>query len=141
MASTADTGRAVTMNDSGFVVLVRDIWPGSEDSYPYALTAVGESLFFFADDGGYGRELWRSDGTVDGTVRVKDIRPGSSGSIRDPGTIPPMSWAGTDKLFFFVADDGTHGEELWVSDGTEPGTHLVRDVFPGTGGTFPPACS
>jgi len=140
MASTANEGRELwTMDDGGVVSLVRDIWPGSEDSYPYALTAVGDTLFFFADDGQYGRELWKSNGTEAGTVRVKDIRVGSSSSIRDPGTIPPQCWAATDQLFFFVADDGTHGEELWVSDGTGPGTQLVRDLFPGTGGNFPPA--
>src|SRR5262249_53934632 len=34
--------------------------------------------------------------------------------------------------FFFLADDLTTGPELWVSDGTAAGTHLVKDVFPGS---------
>jgi ELWxxDGT repeat protein len=39
--------------------------------------------------------------------------------------------------FFFVADDGTSGQELWASDGTEAGTRLVKDVRSGAGGSEP----
>ena len=42
---------------------------------------VGGVLFFTGDDGMSGRELWRSDGTEAGTVRVKDINPGRQGPI------------------------------------------------------------
>ena len=42
------------------------------------LVNVNGSLFFGADDGATGYELWKSDGTSAGTVRVKDIRGGST---------------------------------------------------------------
>src|SRR5205814_411276 len=29
------------------------------------------------------------------------------------------------------ADDGVHGKEVWRTDGTAPGTFLVKDVAPG----------
>ena len=45
-------------------------------SGPSSLTGVGGTLFFTADDGIHGRELWKSDGTRAGTVLVKDIHPG-----------------------------------------------------------------
>ena len=34
---------------------------------------------------------------------------------------------------FFAASDATHGEELWVTDGTVAGTKLVKDINPGAG--------
>ncbi len=33
-------------------------------------------------------------------------------------------------VHFFVADNGTHGEELWISDGLEDGTLMVKDINP-----------
>ncbi|GAA4276581.1 ELWxxDGT repeat protein [Aquimarina mytili] len=33
---------------------------------------------------------------------------------------------------YFLADDRIHGEELWVSDGTTAGTHLLADIRPGS---------
>nr|WP_321408471.1 ELWxxDGT repeat protein [uncultured Carboxylicivirga sp.] len=46
--------------------------------------------------------------------------------------------AGTDQAgykAFFAASDDTNGEELWVTDGTAEGTHLVKDINPGTSGS------
>ena len=60
--------------------LVKDIYPGGNSSYARYLTAVGNTLYFAADDGSSGYELWKSDGTTAGTVRVADLYPGSSGS-------------------------------------------------------------
>ena len=54
--------------------------PGSYGSNPQYLTNVGGTLFFTANDGINGTELWKSDGTAAGTVLVKDINPGSDGS-------------------------------------------------------------
>ncbi|MGZ3458813.1 MAG: ELWxxDGT repeat protein, partial [Archangium sp.] len=109
-------------------VLVKDVFPGSENSDPRFLTGVGGTLFFIAADGAHGRELWKTDGTPEGTVLVKDIRPGTEGS----GATGLTAVGGT---LFFIADDGVHGPELWKSDGTEAGTVLVKDVLPGAAGS------
>ena len=85
-------------------------------------------MFFTADDGIHGSELWKSDGTRAGTVLVKDIDPGTDkGGYDESG--PTLS--GVGGTLFFTADDGTHGRELWKSDGTEAGTVLVKDINPG----------
>ncbi|MFL2966691.1 MAG: ELWxxDGT repeat protein [Candidatus Thalassarchaeaceae archaeon] len=98
----------------------------TQASSPASLAAVGDTLFFYADDGTHGAELWRTDGTEAGTVMVKDIVPGTGSS---DGGSSSLSLAVGDTLFF-RADDGTHGTELWKSDGTEAGTVMVKDIRP-----------
>jgi ELWxxDGT repeat protein len=109
--------------------LVGDIRPGLEGSSPEALVVVNSRVFFSADDGVNGRELWVMDGDVKARL-VKDVRPGPYGST-------PRFLTRMGGRLFFVADDGMQGPELWVSDGTAKGTMLVADIRPGTQGSAP----
>jgi ELWxxDGT repeat protein len=70
------------------------------------LTNVNGKLYFSANDGSDGFELWQSNGTSAGTAMVQDIRPGVRGS--DPAYLTNVSGH-----LFFSANDGTHGFELW----------------------------
>jgi len=45
------------------------------------------------------------------------------------------SFAVLNNLTYFSADDGINGRELWRSDGTAAGTYLVKDIYPGEGGS------
>ncbi|MBI3461827.1 MAG: hypothetical protein HY000_02035, partial [Planctomycetes bacterium] len=83
------------------------------------------TLYFFANDGVNGSELWKSDGTASGTVLVKDIRPGAFSS-------GPNSLVNVGLAMFFVASDGVHGPELWSSDGTAAGTSMAADLAAGS---------
>jgi len=40
------------------------------------LTVFSGAPYFQTDDGASGIELWKTDGTGAGTVRVEDINPG-----------------------------------------------------------------
>jgi ELWxxDGT repeat protein len=77
---------------------------------------------FFVDEPASARELWKSDGTESGTVRVKAVAPvnGGSSSITVARVV-------RNTLFFAVAtvSDGT---DLWMSDGTEAGTGRIGHV-------------
>ncbi len=96
------------------------------------LVAMGGKLYFTAatDHDGMDLELWRSDGTPNGTRRVKDLRPGGEGS-------EPVHLTVLGQRLFFSADDGSHGRELWVSDGTESGTRLFTELASGAAGAAP----
>ena len=85
-------------------------------------------LYFQANNGVKGTELWKSDGTVVGTKMVKDINPGDSSN---PGLLTNVN--GT---LYFRATTAANGDELWKSDGTVAGTKLVKDVYPGTNSSF-----
>src|SRR5262249_41308020 len=90
---------------------------------------VNGTLFFQANDGTHGLQLWESNGSAAGTLLVKDIN-GTSNS----GPYFPANVNGT---LFFAAFDGTLGAELWESNGTSAGTFLVTDLNPGTNGSYP----
>lgn len=126
--------RLWTVQD-GQALLVRQIgesgkdYPFSFPAYPY-VEDCGERLFFVANDGLHGDELWCSDGTPAGTAMVRDIRPGLIGSA-------PVNLRAVGGKVFFQANDGVSGEELWVTDGTPAGTQLVADIVPGSGGSAP----
>ena len=85
---------------------VKDINPGSANSSPSQLRSAGGTLFFQADDGINGVELWQSDGTEAGTFRVSDINPGSGSST--PAEITP-----TCSAILFSAAEPLFGRELW----------------------------
>ncbi len=114
--------------------LIKDIRPGAGSSRPLHLQAVkvgSKTLVFFqADDGKTGPELWVSDGTAAGTKLVKDIRAGLGGSW------PILGGSFQGKLWF-SANDGILGSELWVSDGTTAGTKRFKDLRKGSWGSWP----
>ncbi|RKH35411.1 HYR domain-containing protein [Corallococcus praedator] len=113
---------------------LHDFGTASNTARPGSLTAVGPLLVFWASDGASGYELWRSDGTPGGTVRVKDLNPGPVGAV----AVPERMFAlGPQGPVVFAAADGASGMELWKTDGTTEGTVRVVDVLPGPHSSSP----
>ncbi len=112
--------------------MVKDINPGSGSSlnqWDLYATVMGDLLFFAANDGAHGEELWQSDGTAEGTMLVKDLRPG--------GDSWPKELYVFDDTLFFSAYDPTYGRELWTSDGTITGTVMFQDIYAGGSNSNP----
>ena len=101
-----------------------DIRPGSWGSQPRDITIVGTRLFFEADDGISGDELWTHETTNNSTWQVTDIKSGSgsgyNGALMAVGT-----------RLYFEGDDGVTGDELWAHEMTNNSTWQVADIYPG----------
>lgn len=100
------------------------------------LTPAADRVFFTAGGNAEPIVLWTSDGTPEGTAAVRELHPAPAGFGFEQPRSPRELTAVGDRLFF-VLRDPEHGEELWTSDGTEPGTVLVRDIRPGPWSSFP----
>lgn len=117
----------------GGTVPVIDMIPGAEGGWAKHKADLNGTLVFGASDTEHGVELWATDGTKDGTRLLKDIWP-----IRGPNpSSDPGQLISVGGLLFFVVNDATHGAELWKSDGTHAGTHMVKDIFPGPASASP----
>lgn len=81
-------------------------------SNPTAYASNGNICYFQAE-GTYPYELWKTDGTENGTVFIKNL--GGVGSIRNSITIG-------NNLFYILKSASNGSLELWRSDGTNEGT-------------------
>ena len=93
---------------------------------------LGNALYFAGDDGVHGVEPWKTDGTTAGTVMIKDISTGFD-CCGHPMPSYPSNFLVHDGLLYFSANDFfQYGSEPWVSDGTEEGTTLLKDIASGS---------
>jgi ELWxxDGT repeat protein len=122
----------VTDGTKAGTFMLADIRPGGEGGDPQQVTPLGDGrVVFLAPDGVHGYEPWVTDGTLEGTHLVGDITPGPGPG----GAIFPGVASLGDGRMIFSYDDGVHGQEPWVTDGTEAGTFLLWDIAPGEGPT------
>lgn len=108
--------------------MVKDIVPGPADmGFPgiYTLFSNGSYLLMGLTTPDNGYELWKSDGTADGTVLLKDINPGTASST-------PGNFARLNNIVLFTATTAQNGIEVWRTDGTGGGTFMLKDIRPGT---------
>lgn len=100
---------------------------------PYHLTLAERVVYFSAADPVHGRELWETRGENGPPALVHDIfTDNSANPSSSPSEMEPLG----DTLLF-AADDIEHGNELWITDGTEVGTRLLRDISTGSTSSNP----
>ena len=89
---------------------------------------IDKYYYFMADDGIYGRELWKTDGTAAGTTMIKDINPGNGSSLK--GYLVKLN-----NILYFSAINYNTGNlnksNLWRSDGTSDGTYRIKNFSAG----------
>ena len=100
--------------------LLLDLFPTSDlaaSSEPADFAAFAGEIYFSATTTEAGREIWRSDGTALGTVRVSDLFPGL-----DASSFRPLGVANGHLIF--QASEGSDGNGLWATDGTSEPVRL-----------------
>ncbi|MCC6146658.1 MAG: sortase [Anaerolineaceae bacterium] len=100
-------------------------------SDPSSLEAIGEDVLFSANIGISGYEPRHSEPPYDvpRTYRVSDVYPGFFSSN------PQTQGHSSTGTWFFTANDGVHGVELWKSDPPYTEAWMVKDFNPGAAGS------
>jgi ELWxxDGT repeat protein len=113
--------------------LVKDLWVGTGSGLPRGYTDFGGFTYFTATGNvagvSDGAELWRTDGTEQGTTLVKDVWVGTNGAN-------PTALTVLGNRLYFSASDGVVIRGLYRTDGTAAGTGLVQDLSPGGDSLF-----
>ena len=109
---------------TGQLQLLKVFGEGGFNGSGFSFTALNDDVSLFVENTEeFGFELWRTDGTVEGTYLVKDIR-----QVQETSQYYHInSLTVFDGLAYFSADDG-FGDALWRSDGTEEGTYQLADA-------------
>ncbi|MEN3943260.1 ELWxxDGT repeat protein [Prosthecobacter sp. SYSU 5D2] len=94
------------------------------DESSKSMVKLGNTLYLAIDTPLTGSELWRSDGTLEGTQLVLDIVPGIGGS-------EPRNLTVVGNRVFFTALNAELGRDLWVTNGQAAGTRLLKSFAVG----------
>lgn len=105
-------------------VLLKDINPGTNSAWNdfqgREFIVFLNKVYFNANDGVNGDELWVTSGTSTNTLMLKDINTGTSSST------PRNFFIFNNNLYFSALTSA--GTELWKTDGTESGTVMVKNI-------------
>jgi len=116
------------------IELVKDI-NGSGSSYPSDFVIFKNKLVFASGTRSMGWNHGSPTESTAGTMMLKNIN--QTGNWQGDDSSNPGEFTVVGDQLFFYAYDNDHWYELWVTDGTEAGTRLVKDIFAGDMGSYP----
>ena len=119
----------------GSCELVLDIYPGKESSkvgeiHRFVTDPFGVMTLFVATTPEYGRELWQTDGTREGTTIWRDL-------VRGAGSSDPNRLTSSRGELYFVALGENVGREVWYYSAGTDEAKPISDVNPGLGSSNP----
>jgi ELWxxDGT repeat protein len=124
-SSTGAIGNATLIKDINTSSLAANSAPNN-----FVYLGSGTTVYFSANDGVNGEELWKTDNTAAGTAMVKDITVGAESTTFS-------RFIALGSKFYFSAYSATDGIELWQSDGTSAGTVVLKNINPGLASSDP----
>lgn len=135
------TKLCVTDGTNAGTQLLADIGSGTvvatipAQDFMYIITNRLASFSPFA----YEAQLWKSNGTAGGTFLVYTMPQAgiSNADVWTSDRDAKRNFSVSGNTMFFGGYDAVNGNELWVTDGTAAGTHIVKDIKTGTGNSSP----
>ena len=160
------------------IELVKDVNPGEGSSMFFSPVRLGDEIIYGNVEPEFGAELWRTDGTAEGTDIVLDIQPdllSSSFCFPNPmisngdlmflcaedeinttlwvanaqdGSVEKILIDGMDAVLpeyfhplgdkmVFAGKTQQYGIEFFISDGTQEGTFMLKDIHEGSNSSAP----
>ncbi len=129
-ANNGSNGREIWVSDgtNANTFLLKDIFSGYESGYlqgfSVQINSINGAALFMANDGVNGYSLWKTDGTSNGTVLVKDLVPGYNDDIN---IFNLFIYKTLNQVYFSVTNNSNY-DDLWQSDGTTNGTFTVNSL-------------
>jgi ELWxxDGT repeat protein len=121
---------------SAQVALVADLNTGPSVSVRSGIEEIvsvsASKAYFIACDDEFGCEVWKTDGSSRGTVRISDICPGACFEFD-----PPSDLTRAGNRVYFSGDDGQRGEEPWMINIDTDAVTLVADLESGSASSSP----
>lgn len=99
---------------------------------------IDGTIYFNGFSSDFGGELWTSNGTLPETNMVRDIYTLNDNPFSNLSSSSPTKFTKVGTDVYFSARDVAHGFELWKTNGTGPGTIMVKDINVGNNSNFGP---
>lgn len=90
----------------------------------YCSIVYNGKLYFQGQDDVFKRQLWATDGTVGGTAMVVDITGGNHAVYGSE----PRNFKVYNNRLYMQAGDNVNGTQVWSTDGTVPGTQMLKNI-------------